>query len=821
MAAAEPGYADGLSTDKGSLGHRIAVEQLKLAYGNLPNSFAIVPASVLVITLLELTERSLPVYWFEWCLIAVLISAVRYHFYREFGKVKNSAFDYQFWANRYSFGIMSAGLFWGITPFALFHNISFTHRMFLTVLIIGLATGVSYAYAYFLRPARFYMAFSLLPLIAANFREKGAVYYSVATMSLLYLAMLLKWLKDNNRFGYEGIKTALEKGDLAEKLGFSEAFHRAVITSSPDTILLTKGDGKILMANIAAHKMLGYTERELKDKNLSLLLPNNHQRVLAEGFKASPEGLSQENVVLMVEAEARMKSGGKLTVECASAECVLNYEKSFVLTMRDVSERKKAEVRIHEAEARYRQFSEASFEGIAISVEGKILDCNSAFARMFGYSPGELMGRHLADLTTPESLGRAMDHIRRESEENYQLTGCKKNGTLFPVELQGRKILYHDQKARITAVRDITARMAAEEGLRIAKESAEEATRLKDKFVSLVAHDLRSPFTTILGYLQILRTDKTTPLVPHQEDLVERVVQTSHSTLKMVNDLLNISRLQSGKMVLHSRFITASHLADLAISAIFSQAEKKGVKLVNDLPADLLFYGDFPLLQELFHNLASNAVKFCRKGDVVRFHSPSPEEGVVAISDTGIGIDPKILPDLFRHEVKTSTYGTAEEPGTGFGLPLCGDIVRMHGGSISAESEPGRGSTFYIRLPQIRPSVLIVDDDHPLRLLVARLLAPLGCTVREASNGAEAMRAVRSSPPHVIISDLQMPDTDGYGLLAELQKDPDLKKIPVIIMTGLGIDERSRAFELGAADFIAKPIDAADLVPRVKHFIGG
>jgi CheY-like chemotaxis protein len=245
------------------------------------------------------------------------------------------------------------------------------------------------------------------------------------------------------------------------------------------------------------------------------------------------------------------------------------------------------------------------------------------------------------------------------------------------------------------------------------------------------------------------------------------------------------------------------------------------VKLVNDLPADLLFYGDFPLLQELFHNLASNAVKFCRKGDVVRFHSPSAEEGLVAITDTGVGIDPKILPDLFRHEVKTSTYGTDEEPGSGFGLPLCGDIVRMHGGTISAESEPGRGSTFTVRLPIVRPSVLIVDDDRQMRLLVAKLLSPLRCAVREAASGAEAMKSIRSSPPHVIISDLQMPEMDGYGLLAELQKDSALKKIPVIVMTGLGIEERTRAFELGASDFIAKPIDTADLLPRVKHFIGG
>ncbi|MBI3581614.1 MAG: response regulator [Nitrospinae bacterium] len=722
MATADPGSTDALSTETNSLGRRIAVEQLKIAFGSLPNSFAAIPILVVVVTLLELTEPPLPVYWVQWSLIAVIVSAVRYYFYRGFKKVKDSPFDYQFWAKRYSFGIMIAGLFWGTTPFVLFRDNSFEHKIFISLLIAGLATGVSYAYSSFLRPARFYMTFSLVPLVVAILLERTAVSYAVASIIGFYYVILMKWLKDNNRFGYEGIKTALEKGDFAEKL-----------------------------ASVS-------------------------------------EKAEADNRLLRAEVERRR----------------------FV------------EERLEEEQERFKMLTEVAEEGIFLSADGILLDCNEQYAKLLGYDkPEEVKGRRILDAIAPEMRDFVRDVLQKNSDRRYEAVLVRRDGSPRTFEAVGKQITYKGQKVRITSVSDITDRKKMENDLKKAKAAAEEATILKDKFVGLVAHDLRSPFTTILGYLQMLKADETTPLAPSQKEMVERVTQTSHNTLKMVNDLLNISRLQSGKMVLHPRFVSARHLADHALAAHSSHAEKKGVRLEDELPADLLLYGDVPLLQELFNNLASNAIKFCGKGGVVRFHSPSAEEGVVAITDTGIGIEKKMLPDLFRHEVKTSTYGTAEEPGSGFGLPLCGDIVRTHGGSISAESEPGRGSTLTVRLPKVRPSVLIVDDDLQSRSMAAGLLAPLRCEVREAAGGAEAMESIRSSPPHVIISDLQMPEMDGYGLLAELQKDAGLRKIPVILMTGLGVEERTRAFDHGASDFIAKPIDAADLLPRVRRFLGG
>ncbi|MBI3793263.1 MAG: response regulator [Nitrospinae bacterium] len=289
----------------------------------------------------------------------------------------------------------------------------------------------------------------------------------------------------------------------------------------------------------------------------------------------------------------------------------------------------------------------------------------------------------------------------------------------------------------------------------------------------------------------------------------------------MVDDLLDISRLQGGKMIMHTSFASAAVLSARAISGLSAVADKKGVRFVNEIPQNLALYGDVSLLQEVFNNLASNAVKFCKNGDVIRFHSPASDEGAVAITDTGVGINPKLTPDLFKHEVKTSAFGTADEPGTGFGLPLCADIVKAHGGVIDVASEQGKGSTFTIRLPRVRPSILVVDDDRPMRRLTIALLDHLGCVIREATNGAEALEQIKTARPHLILSDIQMPKMDGYGLLSELKKDSSLKDIPVILMTAFGIEERTKAFQLGASDFIAKPVNKDELLPRVRRFIGG
>lgn len=272
---------------------------------------------------------------------------------------------------------------------------------------------------------------------------------------------------------------------------------------------------------------------------------------------------------------------------------------------------------------------------------------------------------------------------------------------------------------------------------------------------------------------------------------------------------------------MNCHIISAFYLAKCAISHLSPQAQKKGVTLVNKLPANILIYGERMLLQQVFHQIISNAIKYSMRGDTVLCHSPSGGEGEVAITDTGVGISPEDLPSLFEMKVKNPAWGTAGEHGSGAGLALCAAILKTCGGSIDAASEMGKGTTVNIHFPKIEPAILLVDDDELLRQLLTTLLGTQKYAVRTAANGAEAMESIRKCPPHLVLSDILMPVMGGYGLLAELQKEPHFSDIPVIIMTGKKTEMMSKAYEAGAVDYISKEFIDVELLPRVNNLFSG
>ncbi len=241
--------------------------------------------------------------------------------------------------------------------------------------------------------------------------------------------------------------------------------------------------------------------------------------------------------------------------------------------------------------------------------------------------------------------------------------------------------------------------------LQEAKEQAEQANALKDKFISLVAHDLRSPLAGMISALEYMSTDDETPLNAEHQDIVERLVQIGKSSVNLIEDVLDIGRLKTGKLTPQSDWLTLQKKVDKTINKLNFLAQQKGVNLLNEVPEHIQVYADAALLGEVVQNLASNAIKFCYKGDEVRFYVASESPCVLAIADTGVGIPPEKLPSLFNIEEKTSTTGTAGEQGTGFGLPFSHDIMVAHGGDLRVESEQGKGSTFFIHFPEINQPV--------------------------------------------------------------------------------------------------------------------
>ncbi|MEO5339956.1 MAG: response regulator [Magnetococcus sp. MYC-9] len=467
---------------------------------------------------------------------------------------------------------------------------------------------------------------------------------------------------------------------------------------------------------------------------------------------------------------------------------------------------------------------------VLLNQEDRIIFWNPAAAGTFGYPVEEILGQEFFTLLPPseftQHLVATFHEFRQTGRDTMaghvrEFTARRKNGETFPVSASISSIQRPEGWHTVVIPRDITQRHRVETALRRAKEEAEQATRLKDQFVSLVAHDLRGPFTTILGFLELLDNDKKDPLNKKQKGFVRWMLDSSHKLLQMIDEILNISRLKTGKILPKARFINAHFLGETLIGHIAPAAAQKGIRLENAIANPYRLYADPDLLGEVLRNLLSNAVKFCRPGGQIRILSLEDAPTTLAVRDDGVGISKKRLTKIFCLEEKSSTVGTAGEHGTGLGLPFSQDLMKAQGGTLTVESKEGEGSTFFAYLPEKTPLVMLADDDEEFRQLLRLRLHSEKTTIVEADNGQTALHLAAERPLHLIIADVQMPGMGGFELLKALRSKPETQEIPIILITGdETISTREKAFQLGANDFITKPFDAADFLPRVRRFLG-
>jgi signal transduction histidine kinase len=370
-------------------------------------------------------------------------------------------------------------------------------------------------------------------------------------------------------------------------------------------------------------------------------------------------------------------------------------------------------------------------------------------------------------------------------------------------------------------LQDITERKLMEIGLREAKTAAEEATRLKDKFVSLVSHDLKAPLSTMIGFVNLVRQYDNKTLGENEKMLLDRAQESGRQMLNLIEELLRISRFKSGRLKVEKQFFDAKYLGAAMIANYSPIATQKGVALEDLIPPYSRVYADRALMTEAVQNLVTNAIKFCKSGDRVTISLGDGDFASICVSDTGRGMSGEFLKDIFKYEKITSTTGTAGEKGTGLGLPLTKDIMEIHGGSVAVESRPGKGSRFCLKLPFARPKVLIADDDANFRQLQVWQLKTLNVEIIEAENGEEAFAKVVKEKPHLVITDIKMPVTDGLELLKKLKSEADTRDVPVIVVSGeYGMEFADQVFRLGGSDYVTKDkMTDADFLPRVRRFI--
>ncbi len=396
-----------------------------------------------------------------------------------------------------------------------------------------------------------------------------------------------------------------------------------------------------------------------------------------------------------------------------------------------------------------------------------------------------------------------------------------------------------------------------------AKAKAEEANEAKSAFLSTVSHELRTPLTSVLGFAKIIRkrlVDKVFPAVTVDDQKIKKtmkqvsenldvVVSEGERLTSLINDVLDLAKIESGRMEWNMKPVFMQDVIGRAVSATSALFEEKHLKLQKNIPDNLpLISGDEDKLIQVVINLLSNAVKFTDKGSVVIEAYKDNNQVIVEVQDTGVGIAEEDKHKIFERFRQAGDTLTDKPKGTGLGLPICREIIEHHGGIIWMNSEPNVGSTFFFSVPtmgqdgdqpikldrilsslktQIKHSsrktledshtILVVDDDTPIRSLLRQELTDAGYQVKEAANGKAALDAVRLSKPDLIILDVMMPEINGFDVAAVLKNDPATMDIPIIILSI--VQDKERGFRIGVDRYLTKPIDTEKLFHEVDELL--
>jgi len=367
-----------------------------------------------------------------------------------------------------------------------------------------------------------------------------------------------------------------------------------------------------------------------------------------------------------------------------------------------------------------------------------------------------------------------------------------------------------------------------------AREKAERESRFKSTFLANMSHELRTPLNAIIGFSELLDMELAGPLEPKQREYVSDVLQSANHLLTLINDVLDLSKVDAGRVELHREWVTLDVLARAVQAIVQPLANKRGVQLDFDLPAALpQIHVDTVRFKQILFNLLSNGIKFTPAGGQVRLRAHADEAGVhVAVSDTGVGIRSEDLPRLFQEFEQIEPALGVKPEGTGLGLALTRRLVDLHGGTVAVQSEPGQGSVFTVSLPSVRAAppgapiaatdpgsrgalVLVIEDDAKAAHVIASHLRAAGLKVALAPRAEQAAQLAAELQPAAITLDILMPGCDGWTVLQQLKKSPATARIPVIVVSAL--DEPQRGYMLGAADYLTKPVTGDALVGTLER----
>jgi PAS domain S-box-containing protein len=628
----------------------------------------------------------------------------------------------------------------------------------------------------------------------------------------------------------------------------------AIIESADDAIVSKTLDGIITSWNKGAERIFGYTADEAVGQSVTMLIPEDHsdeEPGIIARIKAGERVEHYETI--------RVRKDGSLVDISLTVSPIIDADGKIIgasKIARDISDRKRAEEALRSREEELTDFIENSAVGLHwVGPDGLILWANKAELELLGYTREEYIGHHIAEFhadseVIEDILGRLS---RDETLHSYEARLRCKDGSLRHVLISSNVRRQSGEFVHTRCfTRDITERKQAEREIeellqreREARRQAEEASNLKDEFLATVSHELRTPLTAILGWAHLLRAGQLDEKGATRA--LETVERNARAQSQLIDDLLDVSRIITGKLRLDVRQVDPGSFIEAAIEAVRPAAEAKNVRVQKVMDTGVVsIAGDPARLQQVVWNLLSNAIKFTPKGGRVQVRLERVNSHIeIAVSDTGVGIKPEFLPYVFDRFRQADMGTTRQHGGLGLGLAIVRHLVELHGGMVQAESPgEGQGATFVVKLPvpvyqkndlakRVHPAaretlpsydcperldglkVLVVDDEADTRELLRIGIGQCGAQVRLAASAQEALEAIENEMPDLLISDIGMPGEDGYELIRRVRALPAKSggRIPAIALTAYArTEDRMQALRAGYQMHVPKPVEMAELM---------
>ena len=471
--------------------------------------------------------------------------------------------------------------------------------------------------------------------------------------------------------------------------------YKKVFDNSHESFSIIDTQGRYVKQNSAHEKIFGFTDKELESMNPALFIGNKLFMKIAENLKRTGDYKG--------EFISKTKGGEKYIDLMAFEIMEKNKALCYVGIHRDITKQKKLTLALENSEKKYRTLVNLMGEGLGvIDLNERFIFSNPQMEKIFEVEPGTLINRNVMDFLSPEQTDiKAKQSIfcTKEAITTHKLIIKSDCGQVKYVQVTVAPFIDNNKRnGTIAVVVDISEREKILKALKDSEENLKNADATKDKFLSIIGHDLRSPFNSLIGFSNLMIEKENS--LEKMNNYAKVINEIAVSTFRLLDNLLGWARLQTNNLVLTKQNTDLNELVNRSYLCVKNQAVEKNIKIFLQFEPDIFVDVDKNMIETVIRNLITNAIKYCNKGDTISILSEKKNgSAFISVKDTGVGISKEVLPKLFKIGHSISTKGTNRETGTGLGLILCKEFVEKHGGEIWAESELGKGSIFKFTLP--------------------------------------------------------------------------------------------------------------------------